>query len=266
MKGTSGLFNLGATCYLNAVSQCVARSKHLYEVASQSENIPFEKEWKDLLTSLENPGTIRPVRYIQYVRNSARSAGFPELSRGGQNDAHEMFLYWIDQHKSCQSVVEWKLKTSVKCSCGHKTIKLEQSPCLELDVQGATLKECISNYFVPEQLADYSCDECKQKGGIVRQTLLNESPKTIVLSLKKYHQNGKKILIKFPMEFTMNGKDYILMGVVNHYGNLGGGHYTAYARNSLAEPWMHYNDTSVSPINGESVVSANAYMLFYDQT
>jgi ubiquitin carboxyl-terminal hydrolase 4/11/15 len=39
---------------------------------------------------------------------------------------------------------------------------------------------------------------------------------------------------------------YELIGVSNHFGGLGGGHYTAYAKNHFSQKWYDYNDQHVS--------------------
>jgi len=42
---------------------------------------------------------------------------------------------------------------------------------------------------------------------------------------------------------------------------MGGGHYTAYAKNEGS--WYDYNDSSVHKISPSEVVNKDAYMLFY---
>ncbi|GJC86757.1 putative ubiquitin carboxyl-terminal hydrolase 12 [Colletotrichum liriopes] len=56
---------------------------------------------------------------------------------------------------------------------------------------------------------------------------------------------------------------YDLIAVDDHFGGLGGGHYTAYGRNFVDGQWYNYNDTSVSKTSPESVVTRAAYLLFY---
>lgn len=56
---------------------------------------------------------------------------------------------------------------------------------------------------------------------------------------------------------------YDLYAISNHYGGVGGGHYTAYGKNSLTGTWYSYNDSSCSPTNLERLVSTGAYNLFY---
>lgn len=57
---------------------------------------------------------------------------------------------------------------------------------------------------------------------------------------------------------------YDLYAVDNHFGGLGGGHYTAFARNPTDDKWYNYDDSSVRPVSTpESVKSSAAYLLFY---
>lgn len=81
-------------------------------------------------------------------------------------------------------------------------------------------------------------------------------------------------MVYFPLELDLNSfvlsKDagdnlnyvYDLYGVDNHYGGLGGGHYTATAFNSVANKWVEYNDSNCR-FTSNNVVSEAAYLLFY---
>ena len=56
---------------------------------------------------------------------------------------------------------------------------------------------------------------------------------------------------------------YDLYGVSNHMGSLGGGHYTAYAKNCLYNKWFLFDDTEVYKAKHGDIVSKAAYVLFY---
>lgn len=56
---------------------------------------------------------------------------------------------------------------------------------------------------------------------------------------------------------------YDLFGVSNHFGGVGGGHYTAFAKNSLNNKWYSFNDSSCGETNTSRIVSDAAYNLFY---
>jgi len=49
------------------------------------------------------------------------------------------------------------------------------------------------------------------------------------------------------------------MGVVNHFGTLTFGHYTAFVKK---EDWLYYDDSSVRRVNFDG---DNAYLLFYKE-
>ncbi|PLW57332.1 hypothetical protein PCANC_02454 [Puccinia coronata f. sp. avenae] len=57
---------------------------------------------------------------------------------------------------------------------------------------------------------------------------------------------------------------YDLFAVDNHFGGLGGGHYTAFAKNEEDGKWHNYDDSHVTEVSSpEKVKSAAAYLLFY---
>ena len=52
---------------------------------------------------------------------------------------------------------------------------------------------------------------------------------------------------------------YDLIAVSNHYGGMGGGHYTAYAKNKDDGKWYYFDDSSVTESSESScVVSMHA--------
>ncbi|KAJ1551764.1 CSN-associated deubiquitinating enzyme Ubp12, partial [Nowakowskiella sp. JEL0078] len=65
---------------------------------------------------------------------------------------------------------------------------------------------------------------------------------------------------------TRDGKlIYDLFAVSNHFGGLGGGHYTAYAKNGVSQQWYNFDDSHVSNTSAGNVLSEAAYLLFYQR-
>lgn len=58
---------------------------------------------------------------------------------------------------------------------------------------------------------------------------------------------------------------YNLIAVSNHYGGMGGGHYTAFAKNKDDGKWYYFDDSSVSTASEDQIVSKAAYVLFYQR-
>jgi ubiquitin carboxyl-terminal hydrolase 4/11/15 len=58
---------------------------------------------------------------------------------------------------------------------------------------------------------------------------------------------------------------YDLIAVSNHYGGMGGGHYTAYAKNHQDGCWYHFDDSTVSATTETAIVTKAAYVLVYER-
>ena len=93
-------------------------------------------------------------------------------------------------------------------------------------------------------------------------------------SYNRYWRDKLDTLINFPLtgfdltEACLNKEDnekavYDLHAISNHFGGLGGGHYTAYAKNANDGEWYNFDDSSVSQAADRELVSKSAYVLFY---
>jgi len=117
-------------------------------------------------------------------------------------------------------------------------------------------------------------ENTKQYEDVKRQLLFWSFPNILVIDLKRFSNNNNKNqkLINFPIEDLNLSKyvigykkdDYVydLYGICNHSGSVHGGHYTAYVKNANNK-WYSYNDTNVSEINPNMLISSKAYCLFY---
>ena len=57
---------------------------------------------------------------------------------------------------------------------------------------------------------------------------------------------------------------YDLYAVVNHFGGMGGGHYTAYTRHAEEGTWHLYDDSRCTAVDvGAALNNSAAYVLFY---
>ncbi|KAG5368200.1 Ubiquitin carboxyl-terminal hydrolase 12 [Yarrowia sp. C11] len=149
--------------------------------------------------------------------------------------------------------------------------------------RGIELSECLDLFSAPEVLSDddlWYCPVCKDFRQATKKIELWKCPEILVIHLKRFSSSRNfRDKISEVVHFPIEGLDltervgeakssdspliYDLIGVDNHMGGLGGGHYTAFAKNFVDGKWYHYNDSSVSPISEDQLVTANAYLLFY---
>ncbi|KAI0105423.1 hypothetical protein GGR51DRAFT_187146 [Nemania sp. FL0031] len=144
---------------------------------------------------------------------------------------------------------------------------------------GLTLDECLDEFERDEVLSEqdmWFCPRCKEHRRASKKLDLWKTPDILIIHLKRFSSSGYRrdkleTLVEFPTENlditsrvlqTEEGKQekYDLIGVDCHYGGLGGGHYTAYAKNFLDGQWYSYN---VSKTTTDRIVDSSAYMLFY---
>uniref|UniRef100_A0A8C8FJB7 ubiquitinyl hydrolase 1 n=1 Tax=Oncorhynchus tshawytscha TaxID=74940 RepID=A0A8C8FJB7_ONCTS len=155
-----------------------------------------------------------------------------------------------------------------------------------------TLEQCLNLFTRPEVLAPeeaWYCPKCQQHREASKQLLLWRLPNVLIIQLKRFSFRSfiwrDKIndMVDFPVrnldlsKFCIGQKDdmqqppiYDLYAVINHYGGMIGGHYTAYARLPSAQNsqrsdvgWRLFDDSTVTMVEESQVVTRYAYVLFY---
>ncbi|XP_078273394.1 ubiquitin carboxyl-terminal hydrolase 15-like isoform X3 [Rhinoraja longicauda] len=145
------------------------------------------------------------------------------------------------------------------------------------------LKDCIELFTTKEKLGaedPWYCPNCKQHQQATKKLDLWSLPPVLVVHLKRfsysrYWRDKLDTLVDFPIsnldmsDFLINPNagrcEYNLIAVSNHYGGMGGGHYTAFAKNKDDNKWYYFDDTSVSSATEDQIVSKAAYVLFYQR-
>lgn len=136
---------------------------------------------------------------------------------------------------------------------------------------GITLDDCLEEFERVEVLSEqdmWYCPRCKEHRRASKKFDLWKTPDILVCHLKRFsssHYRRDKVDIKvsFPVEgldldsrvlHKEDGKVeiYDLIGVDEHYGGLGGGHYTATAKNFTDGEWYHYNGRLQPPPGSSS--------------
>lgn len=124
---------------------------------------------------------------------------------------------------------------------------------------GITLDECFSETSKSEVLSQdnaWYCSRCKEPRRATKTLEIWTVPDILIIHLKRFSGNRSfrdkaDEKVDFPVEgLDLSGKvgfpegkdqTYDLFAVDNHYGGLGGGHYTATAQNFFDKQWYDYN-------------------------
>lgn len=151
---------------------------------------------------------------------------------------------------------------------------------------GITLDDCLDTFSKTEVLSEadaWYCSRCKTHRRATKTIELWKTPDIFTIHLKRfssYHGFRDKLadVVQFPITgldlitrihkssdktIEKDGLIYDLFAVDNHYGGLGGGHYTAYAKNFVDDKWYYFDDSRVTEADPEDSITGAAYLLFY---
>ncbi|KAI4300924.1 hypothetical protein L6164_034250 [Bauhinia variegata] len=131
--------------------------------------------------------------------------------------------------------------------------------------------------LVPEDM--WYCPQCKERRQASKKLDLWRLPEVLVIHLKRFSYSRSmkhklETFVNFPIHdldltnYIANKNNsrhqlYELYALINHYGSMGSGHYTAHIKLLDENRWYNFDDSHISLISEDEVNSAAAYVLFY---
>ncbi|XP_008565136.1 PREDICTED: inactive ubiquitin carboxyl-terminal hydrolase 50 [Galeopterus variegatus] len=320
LQGVTGLRNLGNTCYMNAILQCLCSISPLVEYfLSGKYTTALQKDCSEVATAfaylmtdmwLGDSDCVSPE-----IFRSALGNLYPAFMKKIQQDAQEFLIYVLNElHEAlkkyhrrrsyekgstlrcCRKMIasetsiitqlfEGQLNYSIIClKCENCTYKNEIFTVLSLPIPSeyeCSLQDCLQCFFQQDTLTwnnQIHCSFCETKQETAMRTSISKAPKIIIFHLKRFDIQGTmKRKLRTDIHYPLTNLDltpyicpifrkhpkYNLCAVVNHFGDLDGGHYTAFCKNSVTQAWYSFDDTRVSEIPDTSVQTTTAYLLFY---
>ncbi|KAL8227133.1 hypothetical protein R6Q57_016965 [Mikania cordata] len=146
--------------------------------------------------------------------------------------------------------------------------------------ESVSLYKCLEAFLKEEPLGPedmWYCPKCKEHRQASKKLDLWRLPEVLIIHLKRFSydqflMDKLETYVDFPIvDFDLSNytvhKDcqssihYKMYAVSNHYGGMGGGHYTAFVQ--CGEQWYEFNDSQVFPISEDQIKTSAAYVLFY---
>ncbi|KAK4856879.1 hypothetical protein QYF36_022271 [Acer negundo] len=147
--------------------------------------------------------------------------------------------------------------------------------------ESVSLYKCLEAFLTEEPLGPedmWYCPGCKEHRQASKKLDLWRLPEILVIHLKRFSysrfsKNKLETYVDFPVEnldlstYVAYKNDqlssrYMLYAVSNHYGSMGGGHYTAFVHHG-GDRWYDFDDSHVYPISQEKIKTSAVYVLFY---
>lgn len=212
-----GLRNLGNTCYLNAVAQALGSLREfaatLRELPKQAPKVSQGELFlrtTQLMERIGAPSSVGPFSPSQLRESIGKRA--PMFAGGGQQDAHEFFLEWVNQlHDEtlsrCEAEVSEGLVLATQRHFDSEVVKrLDCTACeasrevherfwdFSLDFDKAmpdpVLEFMLKAYFDEERL-EARCERCSHDQARMTKALAG-APRVLVLHLKRFVPNVAK--------------------------------------------------------------------------
>jgi ubiquitin C-terminal hydrolase len=181
--------------------------------------------------------------------------------------------------------VHWQQNASIQYAASMLN-SLPEINKLELTPKGTedsvALHGCLEAFLKEEPLGPedmWYCPCCKKHQQAMKKLDLWRLPEVLVIHLKRFSytqftRNKLETFVDFPTtdldlssyiadKSKQPSSHYRLYAISNHYGNMGGGHYTASIYHEEGKGWYKFDDDCVTPIGENSIKTPAAYVLFY---
>ncbi|KAM2638331.1 hypothetical protein EV1_022722 [Malus domestica] len=222
------------------------------------------------------------------------------FQRYQQEDAHEFLQCFLDklerssldcmkkdesssmQDKNLvERVFGGRLLSKLRCcNCGHCSDAYEPLIDLSLEIEEAdTLPRALES-FTKISETKFTCEKCKEEVSVEKQLVVDQAPQVAAFHLKRFKTDGSNVQkiekhVEFPRELDLkpytSGNDidsdvelkYELYAIVEHVGfSSTSGHYFCFVRSS-PDTWHRLDDSRVTRVREEFVLSRGGYILLY---
>ncbi|KAK1189957.1 UBP36 hydrolase, partial [Pygoscelis papua] len=218
----AGLHNLGNTCFLNSVVQCLTYTPPLANYLLSKEHgrtchqggfcMMCVMQNHTIQAFVNSGNVIKPVSFIRDLKKIAQHIRF-----GSQEDAHEFLRYTIDaMQKACLSdctkldrqtqattlvhqIFGGYLRSRVKCLV-CKSVSDTYDPCLDLALeirQATNVVRALEMFVKPDLLGGenaYMCAKCQKKVSASKRFTIHRASNVLTISLKRFANfDGGKI-------------------------------------------------------------------------
>ncbi|CAG0917054.1 unnamed protein product [Notodromas monacha] len=276
-----GLWNLGATCYMNAVTQVLLRLPVFKRLLKWDPSLLENEELRAFDES--NDGSVYPrstlgnvIILMRLMNETARIAVDPSfltrvlgLDNDDPQDASEFFDLFIKrcstdlqgqrdpQLKNFFKNFSGKTRSHAECiKCGHnseeKTVEFVYQmvpvPDATVKTDRRTLMSAFSGF--PSEKVEVTCGQCKEEMGILHSSL-DAIPPYLTFVVGRVDMACAKVgdRVSFPEKVCLREmyphgpNEYRLVGVVFHRGNVPDEyHFSSSVWDLKNQKWQHFDD------------------------
>ena len=261
----------------------IAESNTRFGQTSQEDSQEFlqaliEKLHQCLRISVKSDAPTLNVEQDSTELEASEAAWHRYLNQHGESIVRDQFEGQLQSSMTCRECkkVTWKFDPLMFLpvpipSAEHS----EEHPCL--------LQDCLKGAFELQYFGgkEWYCSKCDRQANMERKPSISKLPNILMVYLKRFqtnYQSGERSKVNTNVTFPLRDFElsdvmsesaksvqfkYTLIAVINHIGNITGGHYTAYGKHN--NEWFCFDDSEVKCISEDRISSRYAYVLFYQK-
>ncbi|KAK9524827.1 hypothetical protein VZT92_017193 [Zoarces viviparus] len=275
-----GLNSPGLTCYLNSVLQVLFMTEDFREAVERccsEDSTTIDPQLRRLFADLQKRKAktkylIETLGITNVYEQRDAAEYFEKILSLTSPEAAKIFKGELNHRTTCLKCKErndsrgffWILPLAVE----------------DLHPQTYSVENGLKAFFKGEKVCGENrvyCSRCNKKRDADFECEMTQSPEILTLLLKTFSFDYKRRCyvklhcnVDVPETLHMESCKYDLYALVNHFGNLTGGHYTAQIKSFETHTWYHFNDDVVNrvipPLFGAGnnpLRSRTAYLLMY---
>uniref|UniRef100_A0A673GZD5 Ubiquitin carboxyl-terminal hydrolase n=1 Tax=Sinocyclocheilus rhinocerous TaxID=307959 RepID=A0A673GZD5_9TELE len=228
-----GLRNLGNTCYMNSILQCLCNTvtslikrSRLGEVAEEF-SVIMKALWSGqykMISPQDFKGTICKInnRFSSYEHQDSQELllflmdGLHEDLNKVQRSEQELSVFFRNDTLLNESIIvvlfQGQFKSTVQCmSCQHKSRTFETFMYLTLEMTSSSkcsLQDCLKLFSKEERLTAnnrFYCRHCKTHRDAIKKMQIWKVPPILLVHLKRFKYDGRwreklQTLVDFPLD------------------------------------------------------------------